>query len=384
MNVMGQLFEHRKLSGSRLESALNDHNMTKAKLCKVAGFSRPTLDKLLAGDIHNEDNFTTYMTKALAALSMTPDVLLSGVSNPYVQIKLIRNLVRTMADDLAEKVGISADRLKEIENGGEATNAELCDIAMLLGTGVDDLLGENPFSTHIATMDDFLDNDKKSTIEPSGFWGHVGILPKGSKEYSWFPISAAAYRRVCEQMTNERLVIPCMNNKLLYINTRNMKSILMLDDACDAPGFTNWDQEVSEGEIPAVVYECYEDYLYADHPTQQPDPEEYSEAFWKCLQEFGKKYNWNEDSIFDVMDAVCIHYDDGSIAKTNIVFDDFETVSGAVDIAYNLEFYDGDEPFIQFEDFNGTVIYLNTDTMSFMELPLVKTQRAIIESNHEL
>ena len=54
---MNKLFEHRELIGSRLETAMNQRSMTKTKLCKTAGFSRPTLDKLLAGEINIEDNY---------------------------------------------------------------------------------------------------------------------------------------------------------------------------------------------------------------------------------------------------------------------------------------------------------------------------------------
>lgn len=382
MNAMEQLFEHRKLIGARLESAMEDHGVTKAKLCKQAGFSRPTLDKLLAGEINNSSNFTAYMTKALTALSITPDVLMSGLVNPYTKIKLLRSMSRTQAEELSDKVGITVERLREIENGGEVTNAELCDIAILLGTGVDDLLGENPFCTQIATMDDFLEDDDEDQI--SGFWGHVGILPKGSSEYSWYPISAVAYRRVQGQMRNERLVIPCMNNTLLYINTSNIKSILLLDEACDQPGFTNWDHTVSEGEIPAVVYECYEDYLFAEHQDETPDPEQYSPNFWKCLQEFGKKYSWDDTTFGKIMDAICIHYDDGSTTETSIDYSQNETVSSAVDMAYNYEFFDENDSYIQFDDFNGTSIFVNTATISFIELPLVKTQRAIVQSSNDI
>lgn len=385
MNTMNKLFEHRELIGSRLETAMNQRSMTKTKLCKTAGFSRPTLDKLLAGDINIEDNYISYMTKALEALAMPPEALLGDMRYPYVQVKAIRNLCRMPADRLSKMVGISADRLQEIENGGDATEAELRDIALLLETGVDDVTGENPFSTNIAAMDDLLnDDDSESIIAPSGFWGHVGLLPKGSNTYCWFPISAAAQRRIQDQMQSPRLVIPCMNNKLLYINTQNMKSILLLDEACDAPEFANCDSDVSEGEIPAVVYESYEDYVYSVQQNETPDPNEFSPNFRKCLQEIEKKYHWDEEKIADILDTAYIHYDDGSTTKSDIDFNDFETVTGAVEAAYNFEFFDEKEPFIRFEDLNGTTVYLNTNMISFMELPLIKTQRAIIRGTKEM
>ena len=55
-----------------------------------------------------------------------------------------------------------------------------------------------------------------------------------------------------------------MNNKLLYVNLENIKQFLLLDEACDAPGFTNWDHKISCGEIPAVFYEALDDYFEYD------------------------------------------------------------------------------------------------------------------------
>ena len=51
-----------------------------------------------------------------------------------------------------------------------------------------------------------------------------------------------------------------MNNKLLYLNLEKIKSIVLLDEACDPPEYYNWDYSVGEGEIPLVVYEVLEDY----------------------------------------------------------------------------------------------------------------------------
>ena len=57
------------------------------------------------------------------------------------------------------------------------------------------------------------------------------------------------------------MAIPCIDNSLLLINCDKIEELVLLDEACDSPVDMDWDSTVSEGEIPAVVYEAFDDYM---------------------------------------------------------------------------------------------------------------------------
>ena len=52
-----------------------------------------------------------------------------------------------------------------------------------------------------------------------------------------------------------------MDNSLLLINCDKIEELVLLDEACGSPVDMDWDSAVSEGEIPAVVYEAFDDYM---------------------------------------------------------------------------------------------------------------------------
>lgn len=52
-----------------------------------------------------------------------------------------------------------------------------------------------------------------------------------------------------------------MDNSLLLINCDKIEELVLLDEACGSPVDMDWDSTVSEGEIPAVVYEAFDDYM---------------------------------------------------------------------------------------------------------------------------
>lgn len=55
-----------------------------------------------------------------------------------------------------------------------------------------------------------------------------------------------------------------MNNKVLYLNMKNIDKIVLLDEACDEPCDLDWSTDISEGEIPLVIYEVLGDYEYCN------------------------------------------------------------------------------------------------------------------------
>ena len=57
---------------------------------------------------------------------------------------------------------------------------------------------------------------KDALDEISGFWGHVGIKLCGIDKYMWYPINSNTRKMIYKGIDEELMVIPCMNNKVLF------------------------------------------------------------------------------------------------------------------------------------------------------------------------
>ena len=71
-----ELFEQRSLVASKLKDCLRDKGYTKVSFAKKAEISRPTLDKLLSGNIDSKTTFDRHIHKILKMMNMTVDALM--------------------------------------------------------------------------------------------------------------------------------------------------------------------------------------------------------------------------------------------------------------------------------------------------------------------
>lgn len=169
MRDFEKLFDSRYVIGCKLEQLIKNRSYTKKSVCDGVGISRPTLDKLIAGDVTNKINFEKHMTKLLAFLSVTPNELLGGIDNPYNQARNLRDILHLNLDELSHKSGVSIENLEKIEAGENIPLTDLRDVAMMLGTSVLGLLGNNYFRTTVNSFS-YLINEKAQTIRSvSGF-----------------------------------------------------------------------------------------------------------------------------------------------------------------------------------------------------------------------
>ena len=79
--------------------------------------------------------------------------------------------------------------------------------------------------------------------EISGFWGHIGIMPRNGHEYKWYPITKNVRADFYNEIDRKSIVITCMNNKVLYLNMKNINKIVLIDDDCDGAYDCNWSEE---------------------------------------------------------------------------------------------------------------------------------------------
>jgi len=365
------LFDLRSIVGAKVEQIIEEKKCTKAELSNRTGISRPTINKLLAGTLTSKANYVKHIEKVLDFLNMTPDMLMGKKENIHNKTKMLSEILRISTDELSKETGISVDRLKQIDSGSDATIAELRDIAMCLYVGVTDLLGGCYFESQISLLNDFVDfNGGINDRGISGFWGHVGILLNNNEKYLWFPITGRTKTNIVSNSENERIVIPCMNNKVLYLNMKHIKELILLDDGCDQPSYANWDPTISCGEIPRVVYESLEDYVYSDN-------NDLSDRLKTCLDRLAKQNKWSEEDMVSMVDDSVIHFADGGSRVAGIDFTYEDNISEEVSNIW--EFGSSAIPgnTFYFMDIDESDRIINVNNIAMIELPLLKVEEAI-------
>lgn len=165
MYDMNDLFNSRDVVGCKLNQIIGSHKYTKSNVCTGAGISRPTLDKLLNGEVTNKTNFEKHISKLLAFLSLTPSELMGGIANPFTDSKTLRDALHLDLQQLSQRCGLSIDELQKIEAGEDVPLAELRDVAYCLGTGVTGVLGDGYFQTPVSSMNYFVKNDSTTIHE---------------------------------------------------------------------------------------------------------------------------------------------------------------------------------------------------------------------------
>lgn len=74
---MVEMFDHRNLVASKIKDCLRDRGYTKISFAEKSGISRPTLDKMLNGQIENKKTFEKHIQKIMDTLNLSADELIS-------------------------------------------------------------------------------------------------------------------------------------------------------------------------------------------------------------------------------------------------------------------------------------------------------------------
>ena len=112
-----ELFEMRKLTGTKLKDYIRSNGFSKVSFCKKTEISRPTLDKILNGEIDSKSTFDKHLNKILTSLSIDPDTLM-GFS-PRVQsvdVDAVYSLNAPSDYQINDKVKMEYDLLQDILN----------------------------------------------------------------------------------------------------------------------------------------------------------------------------------------------------------------------------------------------------------------------------
>ena len=84
-----ELFEQRSLVAAKLKDCIRDSGYTKVSFAKKVDISRPTLDKILNGNVDNKTTFDRHLQKILGVLGMSVDELILYSSNHTQQVMAV-------------------------------------------------------------------------------------------------------------------------------------------------------------------------------------------------------------------------------------------------------------------------------------------------------
>lgn len=368
MYDLEDLFDERGIVGAKLEQLLKEKKCTKAELYKNTGVSRPTIDKILAGTITSKKNYETHMGKIIDYLHITPDFFWGNALCGANRIREVRNTIRISTEEIAKATGIQLSRLQQIEAGEKATVGELRDLAMVLGTSTRVLTGEYFFEPQVGTLDCLMEEK-----EFSGFWGNIGILLKGQEQYIWFPISGNTRKWIYHTINDELLVVPCMNNKVLFFYMPNVKEVILLDEASDSP----YDENVSCGAIPLVLFEALEEY-FMDKLSGESHDDHYTEKLMHCMHEYIAKHDLTEDNFGDLLQQGTIYYADGEARFISPDYDRENDIVNQIELVYGYEMSTLENSFLFFTDqYEETEVFINMKDVSMIELPFLKVEESI-------
>ena len=308
---------------------------------------------------------------------------MSGIANPFTDSKTLRDALRLDLQQLSQQCGLPIDELQKIEAGEDVPLSALRDVAFCLGTGVTGVLGDGYFQTSVSRMDYFVKNDSTTINFPGGFWGYWGILVQGQPKYQWFPITAYTRQLIYKSSTEKYMAVPCMDNSLLLINCEKVEELVLLDEACDSPTDMDWDCTLSEGEIPAVVYEAFNDYMAYKDSKGSPSDYDLSQSLVDAIDHIIDTCKIDPDSFLSKLNTATIMFSSGRVQQLTLSYDGSDSLATAVQqINETGSLFNNN--IVMIEGYDEVEALVNFKNISMIQLLLVKTESAIKEALSEV
>lgn len=364
------LYHKKDLVGKRVEEIITQKGLTKLQVCKEAGLSRPTLDKLIDGDIRNERNFYKHLSLLLRYFKMSSEQLLTKTKVSSNKSKEDYNL---RIEGLVENTGITEKRLDEINQGSPMTAEEMQELALYFNTSIRGLDNQHYFENQkrakIYQMCGTVDAEYENEI-----WGYVEIQLTNSKVAIAYPITEFTRDMIKWQwdMDHPYIVIPCLKNKLLYVNKKHVKSMKLMDEeTAFSCGYKPHKEE------PLVMYEVYKKILGM---TEKERANQLNlTRLEKEILELLENEEINEKEMRDKISKTTIDFSDLSRKEVYIDFTKEENLSHNI-----LRVYEWGRSSIEQSLFytteNGELFYDNASQVAIIEMPLLQVEEAIIKN----
>ena len=112
-----ELFEMRKLTGTKLKDYIRNNGFSKVSFCKKTEISRPTLDKILNGEIDSKSTFDKHLNKIFTSLRIDQDILMGFSSRVQsVDVDAVCSQNAPIDYQMNDKAKMKYDLLQDILN----------------------------------------------------------------------------------------------------------------------------------------------------------------------------------------------------------------------------------------------------------------------------
>jgi transcriptional regulator with XRE-family HTH domain len=99
--IIELLFENRKLIGENILNIIKDNGYTKSSFARLTKISRPTLDKLIKGEVDSLATFKTHVQKILESQNIDEEQLMNYIPRYNTKKELVFALSDNAPDNHA-------------------------------------------------------------------------------------------------------------------------------------------------------------------------------------------------------------------------------------------------------------------------------------------
>lgn len=374
------LFDARSTVAVRLGEVIKKGGYTKSGVCADTGISRPTLDKLLHGELAHQQNFEKHIEKLLNYFKMTPNELLGGMNTGLDWNGSLRQELRIDLENLSHVSGVSIENLNKIEASEDVSLADLRDVAFCLGTSVNGVRGKGYFQTQIASSGESTSSSPATVPSLKRYWGHLGLRLVGQAQFLWFPITEYTERMVKQITSKKFMVVECMNNSLLLIRRDAVEEINLLPKESKRSSAMDWDSSVNMGTIPAVVYEAFEDYMSYKGKCTDPATFNLSEKMITAMDALMAKEKLDPDDFVRDLKKATIFYPNGKEQSYELDFNSLDDAASLIFLIKNWYEYNNllERDLLRLHCGRGMDTFINLENTAMMKLPFALVERLIL------
>ena len=374
------LFDARSTVAVRLGEVIKKGGYTKSGVCADTGISRPTLDKLLHGELAHQQNFEKHIEKLLNYFKMTPNELLGGMNTGLDWNGSLRQELRIDLENLSHVSGVSIENLNKIEASEDVSLADLRDVAFCLGTSVNGVRGKGYFQTQIASSGESTSSSPATVPSLKRYWGHLGLRLVGQAQFLWFPITEYTERMVKQITSKKFMVVECMNNSLLLIRRDAVEEINLLPKESKRSSAMDWDSSVNMGTIPAVVYEAFEDYMSYKGKCTDPATFNLSEKMITAMDALMAKEKLDPDDFARDLKKATIFYPNGKEQSYELDFNSLDDAASLIFLIKNWYEYNNllERDLLRLHCGRGMDTFINLENTAMMKLPFALVERLIL------
>lgn len=230
------------------------------------------------------------------------------------RLRELRMMFNLTQEELAGILKVTQQTIARWESGKAEPNlAALSDIAVILSTSVDELLG-------IDRPRKVMENGYRQSVHigrTGEFWGHLGLLYPNETKTRWYPITQGTANFIERGLWPDQdegdgwIIVSTLNNRLLVFAAQAMKRVWLLDNNADQPD-DDWDLtwDGYQGLSPEI-YRALEERFFGLDEQYKAD---YPAALRNILDEIVKEDGFDDEAkIAERILDTHIHFRDGTL-----------------------------------------------------------------------